>query len=141
MAGDSTPSEKDNAAALKQYRMNPFPVSSPEAEKIKYPPGGGTAVYWLDGRFNITLDNFMDEQIQGDKAIFSEILCFRQEGKCVYAKNKSKEFFVFDLSTLTFKKSSDIATFSPEDQTALTKLKKKNRGNVYFDDTTLMADL
>jgi len=127
--------------SLKQFKMNPCPVDSPEAEKLKYPPGGGISVFWLDGRFNVTLDNIQDEQIDGDKAILLETVCFRQEGKCVYARNKAEEYFVLDLSTLTFARNKDISTFPADQQPILAKLKKKTKGNIYFDETTLMADL
>jgi hypothetical protein len=127
--------------AMRPFRMNPFPVSSPKAEQIKFPPGGGTSVYWLDGRFNVTLNNFNDESIEGEKAIFVETICFRQDGQCVSAINKAGQLMVLNLSTSTFKKDRDIHAFAPQEQLILVKLTSKTRGNIHFDPITLMPDL
>ena len=127
--------------AMSAFRMNPFPVSSPKAEQIKFPPGGGTSVYWLDGRFNVTLNNFNDESLDGDKAIFAETICFRQDGQCVYAINKAGQLMVLNLSASTFKKDSDIHAFTPQEQAILVKLSGKAPGNIHFDPVTLMPNL
>jgi hypothetical protein len=127
--------------ALRAFQMNPFPPSSPEAEQLKYPPGGGVGAYWLDGRFDVTLDVLVDESIEGDKALLAELVCFRQEGQRVYAKNKSGQLLVLDLSTTTFKKSPEINDFPPQDQAVLQRLATKSRGNIYINPTTLMPEL
>lgn len=127
--------------ATQPFRMNPYPMSSPEADQLKYPPGGGTGAYWLDGRFNVTLDCFIDETKEGEKAIFVEAVCFRQEGSRVYARNKTGQWFVLDLQSASFKKNPDVHAFDPNDQAALAKLSSRNRGNIYFDQSTLMPDL
>ena len=127
--------------AMRPFRVNPFPTSSPEAEHIKYPPGGGTGAYWMDGRFNLTLDNFNDESIQGDKAIFPETLCFRQEGARVFAKNKAGFLMVLDLATQTMKKDKDLNAFTPEEQAIFSKLSSHSRGTIRIAQTTLMPDL
>jgi len=116
-------------------------MSSPEAEQLKYPPGGGVGAYWLDGRFDVTLDVLIDESVEGDKAILAELVCFRQEGPCVYAKNKAGQLAVIDLNSQSVKKSADISDFPPQDQAVLQRLTNKARGNVYFNAATLMPDL
>ena len=126
---------------MRPFQMNRFSLSSPEAEQLKYPPGGGVGAFWLDGRFDITLDVLVDEANDGDKAILPELVCFRQEGPCVYARNKAGQLAVLNLSTQTFKKASNINDFAPEDQAVLQRLTGKTRGNVYFDPATLMPSL
>ena len=127
----TTPPAKTTA-----FKKNPHPAFTAAAERLKYPPSAGTGAYWGNGRFNVTLNNFYDEEKPGDTCMLEELTCFRVEAGRVYACAKGG-FLVLDLASSTYKVQPAIGAFGPLDQEALKRLQVRVSGNTYFNPTTL----
>jgi len=120
------------------FKMNPYEVFSPEANKLKFSPSAGVGAYWGDGRFNVSLNNFYDEQ--ASKCFFQRTTCFRQDGEFVCASGKDG-WLVLNLAAGTYQVKSHIEEFDTKNQEFLKKLKSKSPGNIYFNQSTLMPKL
>lgn len=133
----STPQAEQPPVTTNAYAMNPFPRLSSQAQALKYPPGSDTVAYWGDGRFNVVLNNFFDEEASSLPS-FKGIRAMRQEAAVVYFVGDDG-FLILDLAAATHRRFASKELIPAELSEPFIRLQDANDpANIVFDPKTLM---
>ncbi len=133
----SAPQPEQASVTTNVYAMNPFPRLSSKAQALKYPPGSDTVAYWGNGRFNVVLNNFFDEEASSLPS-FKGIRAMRQEGAVVYFAGDDG-FLILDLAAATHRRFATKELIPAELSEPFARLQDANEpANIVFDPKTLM---
>ena len=106
--------------------------------QLKYPIEVYTVAYWGNGRFNIYLTQFYDEEAEQGPCVFRDMEMFRDEGGMVYAAGREGFLFV-DTFKGVVEKYASYEDVSEERRTGFDRLRTQDfKDNVYFDPETML---
>ena len=133
----STAQAEPTSVTTNVHAMNLFPRLSRQAQALKYPPGSDTVAYWGNGRFNVVLNNFFDEEASNLPS-FKGIRAMRQEGAVVFFMGDDG-FLILDLASATHRRFPTKELIPAELAEPFAKLQDANEAhNIVFDPKTLM---
>jgi hypothetical protein len=107
--------------------LNPYPIFTKKAQRLKYPPGIDTDAYWGNGRFQIILRCLYDGN-DGQNVLEKDIRAFRQDGCLVYFRTAAA-YRILNLIDGSTQRITDLTLATPAQQELLRKLDSTDNAN------------